>query len=138
MIHAGTIRIGFRVDGPRLRRILNELDQPIAEHYLSGRDGDLLADFESFGTDGTASAEHALEILEPVPETAYEVLTGFSACPFEQIGVGVQKIRRRCSIEYLPAGEPREACVFARTSPILRPAPLATTTPNSRMRVRKR
>jgi hypothetical protein len=137
MIHAGTIRIRSGVDGPRLRRMLDELDQPIAEHGLSGRDGDLLADFEALGADGMAAAEYALEILEPVPETTHEVLTRFSSCLLEQLGVGVQEIRRRCGCEYLSADEAHEACVSLGHPRSCAQRLLPRQTPNSRMRARK-
>ena len=63
MIQAGTIRIGSgRTVGGR-RRVLDELDQPIAVDDLARRHGDVAADHEILGADRAFAADRALEVL---------------------------------------------------------------------------
>ena len=49
MIQAGTISTGSAADRGGRRRILDQLDQLVAEHDLAGRGGEVLADLEAVG-----------------------------------------------------------------------------------------
>ena len=53
MIHAGRDQHRLRVDLGRLRGVLQQLDETVAEHHLAGGDRDLLADREVLRARGT-------------------------------------------------------------------------------------
>jgi hypothetical protein len=55
------------------RRVLDELDQLVAEHDLAGRHRQVAADLEGLRPGGRPPVDRALPVLDEVPEAAHQV-----------------------------------------------------------------
>ena len=63
MIQAGTIRIGSGLHLRRLRRILDQFDQVVAKHHLTGRAGQILADLVALGGRITLTGQRLHDVM---------------------------------------------------------------------------
>ena len=105
MIHAGTISIGSACTAGVCWRVLDQLDQLVAQHDLAGRDRDLFADTEVLDAGRRPAFGLAVRIVEPGLEAARQVRAGFRGGDGEQLGIGVQVVRGGGRVEHLAQRE---------------------------------
>ena len=104
MIQAGTIRIGSGRTVLGRRRVLDELDQPVAIDHLAGRDRDVAADLERLGADGllaagTTRSQSSMKLRKPSTRFWPPMLDGVRC---STSGLVSEEIRRRDHVEHLP------------------------------------
>ena len=78
MIHAGTISTGSRMHLARRRRVLDQLDQPVAEDDLARRDGELAPGRNASVPTAASAGDRALPVIEEIHRAAQQVLPAFA------------------------------------------------------------
>ena len=115
MIQAGTISTGSGRTLRGRRRVLDELDQPVAIDHLARRHRDVAADHEILGADRLLAADRALPVLDAVLRAAHEVHAAVARrVRCRTSGIGQQEVRRREHVEHLARGELDHVLVLLR------------------------
>ena len=93
MIHAGTMSIGSGRTCVRRGRVLDELHQPIAEHDLAGRDGDVAPDVRTHPRrPASCRWPRARQSSQQVVSAAHEIHAGLPrACACNASGLVATK-----------------------------------------------
>ena len=76
------------------RRVLDQLDQFVAEDHLAGRHGDGLADLEVLGAGRAHALHRALDVLEHVLQAAHQILPLLGLRQGQQLRIRRQVVRR--------------------------------------------
>ena len=106
MIQAGTISTGSAPTVGGRRRVLDQLDQRVAEHDLAGRGGEVVADREAAGGAPPASPpDRAASCCMPCREIA----AAGGAGGLDHLGIEPGHVGRRYQIEPLPHREGDDA-----------------------------
>ena len=101
------------VDLGRRRLVLDQLDQPVAQHDAARRHGDVAADLIDLGTGGRQVGELAPGVFDSVLHPAQQVHAAlFDAAPLHD-RVGRDEVRRRRHVEQLPRRESHHLFVMA-------------------------
>ena len=81
------------------RRVLDQLDQLVAEHHLAGGHGHALADLEVLGAGRCRALQRALDVLDHVLQPAHQVLALLGLGQRQHLGVRRQVVRRRAGVQ---------------------------------------
>ena len=103
LIHGGTDQQRPLERLRRGRRVLDELDELVAEHDLAGRRRDVDAELERLGVGhrDLELAVAALDVVEQVVEPLDEVLATGGHGGAEHLGIGQREVRRRERVDVL-------------------------------------
>ena len=85
----------------RRRRVLDELDQPVAIDHLAGSNRHVAANHEILGAERLLSADRALPILHHVAPAAHQIHPAFADGVAKDFRVGQQEVRGGDHVEEL-------------------------------------
>ncbi len=98
----------------RGRRVLDQLDQPIAEHDLAGRDRDVAADLKLLDAGGTLAAQRTVPVVDEIERARAQVGAALAHRALEDLRIGRDEVGRRHHVQELARAERDHPLVLPR------------------------